>query len=144
MAFAIALLLGIAGFFVRERLRAHRLRLSPDVPLVAKVAADLAELRHQRQLLLSIWSWYLLPCLGAIVIGCLTVVRVLIIKGPPGFFSALWQHPAALAWIIFYFAIVLPLCFWGVWALNRRAVRKQLEPRLEELEKLHQALISPS
>jgi hypothetical protein len=70
------------------------------------------------------------------------VVRVLIIKVQPEFFSALRQHPSALAWIIAYVVIVLPLCFWGVWALNRRAVRRQIEPRLEELEKLRQSLLA--
>jgi len=142
MVFAIALILGISGFFVRERFRSHRLRLGPDVPLVAKVEADIAELRHQRHLLLNIWSWYLMPCGGAIVIGGATVVRVLIIKVQPEFFSALRQHPSALAWIIAYVVSVLPLCFWGVWALNRRAVRRQIEPRLEELEKLRQSLLA--
>ena len=142
MAGAIALILGLSGFFVRERFRSHRLRLGPDVPLVAKVEADIAELRHQRRLLLNLRSWYLLPCGGAIVIGGATVVRVLIIKVQPEFFSALREHPAALAWVFAYVAIVLPLSFWGVWVLNRRAVRKQIEPRLEELEKLHQSLLT--
>src|SRR5208283_2917849 len=106
MVFAIALILGISGFFVRERFRAHRLRLGPDVPLVAKVEADIAELRHQRHLLLNIWSWYLAPCGGAIAIGGATVVRVLIIKAQPELFSALLQNPAALAWIFAYVGIV--------------------------------------
>lgn len=44
--------------------------------------------------------------------------------------------------IILYFAVVLPLCFWGAWFINRRAVRKLIEPRLEELEKLHRSLIA--
>ena len=34
----------------------------------AKLEADLAELRHQRRLLLNVWAWYLAPCLGAIII----------------------------------------------------------------------------
>jgi MFS family permease len=145
MAFAIALILGVSGFFVRERVRAHRLQLGADVPLIAKVEADIAELRHQRRLLLNIWSWYLLPCIGAIAIFGATVVRLLIVSPPPGvILSALWEHPAALAWIILYVAVILPLCFWGVWTINRRAVRKQLEPRLEELEKLHRELRSSS
>jgi len=49
-----------------------------------------------------------------------------------------------LAWVIFYVAVVLPLCFWGAWKINRRAVLKQIEPRLRELEDLHQALLSQS
>ena len=38
--------------------------------------------------------------------------------------------------------IFLALVSWGVWALNRWAVRKCLDPRLEELEKLHQSLLA--
>jgi hypothetical protein len=30
--------------------------------------------------------------------------------------------------------------FWGVWAMNRRTVRRNLEPRIEELEKLRRGL----
>ena len=144
MAFAIALILGVAGFFVRERFRARRLRLGVDAPLLAKVEADIAELRHQRRLLLSLWSWYLTPLAAAIVIVSATLARVTISKAPPGILAALWEHPAALAWIILYFAIVVPLCFWGTWTVNRRAVRKGIEPRLEELEKLHHDLTSSS
>ncbi len=144
MVFAIALILGVSGFFARERFRARLLRLGADAPLLAKVEADIAELRHQRRLLLNIWSWYLAPISAAMVIVCATLVRILVFKGPPGFLSTLWEHPAALAWIILYFAVVLPLCFWGAWALNRRAVRKGIEPRLEELEKLHRDLTSSS
>ena len=142
MAFAIALILGVSGFFVRERIRAHRLRLGADAPLLAKIEADIAELRRQRHLLLNLWSWYLAPLAAAIVIIGATLARITIIKAPPGFLAALWENPAAVALIIAYVVIVLPLCFWGVWTLNRRAVRKQIEPRLEELEKLHRDLLS--
>lgn len=142
VVFAIALILGVSGFFIRERFRARRLRLGADAPLLTKVEADLAELRHQRRLLLNIWSWYLAPLAASIVVVGATVLRILVVKGPPGILSSLWEHPAALAWIIFYFAIVVPLCFWGTWTVNRRAVRKGIEPRLEELEKLHRDLTS--
>jgi hypothetical protein len=40
--------------------------------------------------------------------------------------------------------LLLALTYWSVWALNRRAVRSQIDPRLEELEELYQSLISPS
>ena len=40
--------------------------------------------------------------------------------------------------------LLFALVSWGVWALNRRAVRKQIEPRLRELEDLRQALLSQS
>jgi hypothetical protein len=129
---AVVLMLGLTGFFIRERVRAHRLRLGADAPLLAKIEADLAELRHQRRLLLSVGKWYLAPCIAAAVIfGGTTMVHAPIVLSAK-----------LLAGVIMLF--VLALTCWGVWALNRWAVRKQLEPRLEELEKLHQALLSPS
>ena len=52
------------------------------------------------------------------------------------------SSPTAAAWIFDYFAIIVPLCFWGAVANNRRAVRNNLDPRLAELEKLHADLFS--
>lgn len=140
LAAAIALFLGISGIFLRERLRTRRLHLGADATLLDKVAADLAELQHQRRLLLKLWSWYLAPCLGAMLIAGFTVVRHL----PPEFLRALREQPSAIAFIAGYCGIVLPACFWGVWALNRRIVRRNLEPRIAELEKLRSDLLSSS
>jgi len=144
LVFAIALVLGVSGFFVRERFRAHRIRLGAEASMLTKVEADIAELHHQRRLLLNLWSWYLMPLAAAIVVVSLTLGRVLMIKAPPVFFTTLRENPVALFWIVLYFAGVLPLCFWGAWAINRRAVRKQIDPRLAELEKLHADLLASS
>jgi hypothetical protein len=38
--------------------------------------------------------------------------------------------------------LLLMLMCWSVWALNRCAVRRQIEPRLAELEKLRQSLLA--
>ncbi len=141
IALAIGLILGVSAFFARERIRAHRNRLGPGVPLLARLEAEIAELQHQRQLLLHVWSWYLAPCVGAMAIIFFTVIRILR-QTQPDFFPALWAHPAALAWIFLYFALVLPGCYWGIWAMNRRAVRRQIEPRLEELSKLRADLLA--
>lgn len=138
MAGAILLILGISAFFLRERLRARRFRLGLDATLLAKVEADLRELRHQRDLLLNLWRWYLGPCLAAMLVFCFTVARAI----PPAFWTALKSQSAAIAWIALYFAVILPACFWGAWALNRRVVRKGIEPRIAELVKLRDGLAS--
>jgi hypothetical protein len=140
LALAIGLILGVAGFFTRERFRARRLRLGADAPLLAKIDADIGELRHQRRLLLNLWSWYLAPIAVAMVIVVVTIARLL----PPDFLKALRNSPSALALIAFYFVVIVPLCFWGAWAINRRVVRKGIEPRLAELEKLRADLLSPT
>jgi hypothetical protein len=132
IALAVVIMLGLAGFFVRERVRAHRQRLAADAPLLAKFEADLAELRHQRRLLLSVARWYLAPCFAAAAILAGTTM----VHAPIALSAKL------LAGVIML--IILALVSWGVWALNRWAVRKQIDPRLEELEKLRQSLISPS
>ncbi len=128
IAVAILLTLGVTAVFIRERVRAHRRRLGLDAPLLLKIEADIAELRHRRRLILNVWWWYLTPLGAAITIVCLTIAR---------------QRPY-VDWVFlsayFVFCAVL---FVGIWAMNRRAVRKQLEPRLAELEKLRSDLLSP-
>lgn len=133
---AIVLILGVAVFFLCERVRAHRLRLGPEATLLAKLEAELAELRHQRQLLLSVRTWYLAPCAGAMALFCLAMARKMIRDVPSGFFTLLMDHPIVIAWIAGYFLVLVPLLFWGIWAMNRRVVHKNIEPRIAELEKL--------
>ena len=130
-ALAIACILWVTGFFIRERIRTHRNRLGPDAALLAKLEAEIAELRHQRRLLLSIWTWYLAPCLAAILIVLATVV----LNVPRGVLS---DHLLFIGGYI----VLGGVLFWLIWFANRRAVRKQLEPRLEELERLHRSLIA--
>ena len=116
MAFAIALMLGLTGFFVRERFRAHRHRLGSDAPLLAKLEADLAELRHQRRLLLNVGTWYLAPCIAAAAV----VAGTAIVHAPVVLSAKLLAGAIML--------VLLALTCWGVWALNRWAVRKCLNP----------------
>ena len=130
IALAVVLMLGLTGFFVRERFRAHRQKVGADASLVAKLEAEIAELRRQRGLLLNVGTWYLAPCIGAAAI----VAATTLIHAPRPLAAKLL---AGLIMLIF-----LALVSWGVWALNRWAVRKQIDPRLEELEKLHQSLLA--
>jgi hypothetical protein len=129
-ALAVVLMLGLAGFFVWERFRAHQQKVGADASLVAKLEAEIAELRRQRGLLLNVGTWYLAPCMGAAAIGAATAL----IHAPKPLAAKLAAGAIML--------ILLALVSWGVWALNRWAVRKCLDPRLEELEKLHQSLLA--
>jgi hypothetical protein len=142
MAIAIALTLSLSAFFCNERIRAHRLRLGPDATMIAKLEAEIAELRHQHRLLFNVGKWYLAP-VGAIWATMLvTVIRHAKIHdrfGPT--FADLMGNPATAGFIILYFVIIVPLSFWGIWIVNRRAVRKRIEPRIEELEKLKRELL---
>jgi hypothetical protein len=132
MGFAILMILLVATVFIRERLRSRRNRLGADATVLAKVEADLAELRHQRQLILRVWAWYITPCAVAMLIHGSVILRR-VRPGDP------LREP--VSFVVIGLCIVL-LC-WIVWVINRRAVRTRIEPRLAELEKLRHDLLSP-
>ena len=131
MGVAILMILTVAGVFIRERLRSRRNRLGADAPLMVKISADLAELRYQRRLLLRVWFWYIAPCAIAMLIHASVIVR----RTRP------WdplREPISLGAIMIFIGLVC----WFAWIINRRAVRLRIEPRIAELEKLHQDLSS--
>ena len=141
IALAIALLLGVTAFFVKERVRAHRQRLGPETPILAKLTADIAELQHQRTLLRSIWKWYLAPIAAAMTIFGITLLKVATQTIPPEVLTRLVHHP--LIWGLLAATFVgCAACIFLAWRINQRAVQKQIEPRLEELEKLRAGLLS--
>ena len=70
----------------------------------------------------------------------LTLLRVAINKIPPDLFTRLVFHP--LIWILLIVTFgICASCLWFVARINQRAVRKQIEPRLTELEKLRADLL---
>jgi len=130
IAVSVALLVGISVFFVRERIRARRIHVGGEAPMLVKLEADIAELQHQRRLLLHVDLWYLAPCLAALVI----------------FAATLGQHAPAASpkdhlFQAGYWLFVVYL-YWHIRKLNHRAVRLQIEPRLEELRKLRADLLT--
>ena len=137
ISLAIACILWVTGFFIKERIRTHRNQLGSDAPLLAKLEAEIAELRHQRRLLFNVGTWYLAPCLAAILI----VLATILLNAPAGVLAG---HRSLIVGFFGGYIALVGLFFWFVWSLNRRAVRKQIEPRLEELERLQQSLISSS
>jgi hypothetical protein len=130
---AMVLVLGVSGCFVRERLRAQQHRVSPHASLRVKIEAELAELRHQRLRLRRIWLWYLGPIGAAIGI----VFATLVARTSP--YSPL-RDPV----IVTGFGLFFTACLIFAWLVNRHAARTQLDPRIAELEKLHQAVLSES
>jgi len=136
MGIAIALTLGVTVFFCLERIRVHRGRLGPEAPVAVRIAHQLAELRRQRRLLYNIIPWYLAPLGASWALVVFAALRVGASHAPPGYFMDLMRNPATAAFIIGYFVIVVPLCFWGAWFMNRRAVLRHIDLRIEELEKL--------
>jgi membrane protein implicated in regulation of membrane protease activity len=125
-----ALVLGVTVFFILERFRSRRSRVGPGVPLLAKIESDLAELRHQHRLLMNVGTWYL----GPIV---LSWAIALADSGFHGMSGGL-RTPLAMG----AYAGSSLLLFWFIWKLNRRAARKNLEPKIAELEAMRDGLLS--
>ena len=107
----------------------RRRRLGADASLKAKVESDLAELRHQRWLLREVWLWYIAPIAVAMLLHVSVVVRKV---GP----SDPIQPPVLLGLA----CLIIALACWFAWTINREAVKKQIDPRIEELEKLQRDL----
>ncbi|HEY5078483.1 MAG TPA: hypothetical protein VII43_01495 [Opitutaceae bacterium] len=130
MAIGIVLILGVSGFFLRERLRVRRVRLGADASLLTKVDFDIAELRHQCRLIRTLWAWYLGPCAAAIAIQVGVIYRR----------TAPWD-PLRDPWVLLGFAAFFAIILWIASAMNQNALKKRLLPRLEELEKLRRDLL---
>jgi chromate transport protein ChrA len=78
-------------------------------------------------------AWYITPCVVAILIHVSVIVR-----------HAKPQDPILEPLSLGLAGIFLALLGWAVWAINRRSVRKQIEPRIAELETLRTDLLSPT
>jgi hypothetical protein len=127
---AMALLLGVTAVYIYQRLLARKFRVNAATSMLAKVEADLAMLRRQRRLLAMIWWWYLGPILATVLIVHFTFVRQAPVWNP-------LRDPVFSAGFVGFYV----LCIGFVWFINRQAGRKQLEPRIAELEKLRGELV---
>ena len=129
VAIAVLLMLALSGFFVWERVRARRAEPAPDAPLLVRLEAEIGELRRQHFLLSRVATWYFGPCVlaGAIFGG--TVIA----QAPT---------PAVVKVLAGGVMVtIFALSGWGVIAINRRAVRGTIEPRLQELEMLRREFL---
>jgi hypothetical protein len=130
---AAAILLILGGFAVTSGAcwlsarRARRAQAGPDAPLLAQVEADLADLQRRRRGLLTMRTWHY----GPVYAAALLIPFMLALRGPGG---AGW-FPVAFSC---YFSAVLLLS----WMHNRREVRRRIDPRLDELERLRRGLLA--
>ena len=129
---AAGLPLGVAAFFIIDRVLMHR-RASPQGETVAaEVERAAAAVRHQIWLLRNVLWWYILPLAVAT-----TMIGVQFILYAPE------TMPAVVRWIMG--ALVLLTTGWfdlWVWRLNQKAVRDDLLPRLAELEQRRDELLN--
>lgn len=131
MAIAIGFIVFVVVIFLRERSRVRQIRQGAETPLIKKIEANLGELRHQRRLLRNVLWWYILPANGAIITHGIVIMRQL-----PD-----WSimHTTSARFIMGGF--IVSLCVF-IWWLNQRAIRVQIDPRIIELEKLRNDILS--
>jgi len=111
---------GVGAFMLVDRLLQRGKRPVAKDPLKTCIEGSLFQVNHQIWLLKNILWWYLSPFVAAwgISVGV-----------------SIWQlrHVGLSAVIGWGICILI---YWGVYRLNQIAVRKDLEPRRQELEAL--------
>ncbi len=136
----LALLLGVSLVFVFDFVRAHRSRLPGDATILAKIDAEIAELRHQRRLLARIGLWYFFPMAASFVLIVSAWAARIGREIPPGMLPAALKTPTIVIWLVSTLAITGAATAW-VWREQVRAIRSRVNPRLEELKKLREDLL---
>lgn len=114
-------LVWVAGFIIVDRKLHPQDRNRPEDSLLESAGASLAQVEHQIWLLGNVLWWYLLPLLVPI----LTFVGHVVVQ-----VSRSWGEAIGAATPVFAFVLVL---YALIYLLNQYAVRKQLEPRRQEL-----------
>lgn len=103
-------------------LRARRLGATrasdPAAPVATALRAELDEVDAQISLLRNVGWWYVAPLIGG---------SVLIVAGSRG---------RAGTWFTLGYTAFASLLAWAIIALNRRAVRRVLEPKRQEIQSL--------
>jgi hypothetical protein len=132
---------GVTCVFVVDQVRIWKTRLGPETPLLAKVEAEIKELRHQRRLIQTWIWWYLLPLVLGIVIGLYGLSRANFGEAPSGMLEAIFTTPATRNWIIIL-SLTVSIALWRVVAANRETVEKRINPRLQQLETLRGSMLS--
>ena len=111
----------VGGFMLVDRFRQRRQCPPYSNALLACVEDALAQVNHQVWLLKNVFWWALLPSGVAVALV---------------FCRAVWKMQDF--WDRFLIAPIMGLffvfCFWGLYHLNQRAVRRSLEPLRQELE----------
>ena len=110
----------VGGFMIVDRLRQRKGSVESSAPVVDVLGQALAEVEHQIWLLRHVLWWYIGPLMGALSLP--QIYRLL---------NGIGTERGNLVMLVFYF-----LLGYGVWRLNQYAVKKDLEPRREELRKL--------
>jgi hypothetical protein len=115
---------GVGLFMMMDRWLQHKKRPLTNDSLRSCIEASLLQVNHQIWLLKNVFWWYLLPLAAPIGIS---VSASIWSTRQAGFF-------VVTVWVAFM--LVGVVIYWGIYWLNQHAVRKNLEPRRQELESL--------
>jgi CubicO group peptidase (beta-lactamase class C family) len=121
---AVPALLWIASFMLVDRRRHKRHPPEPGEPPGRHVEDSLAQVEHQIWLLRNVLWWYLLP----------PGLAILAFFGQVGWLAR--DSGWMVALVVAGMAAVVVLLFAGLYWLNQRAIRSELEPRRRELQAL--------
>jgi hypothetical protein len=113
---AVVLVSAIVMFLRMRRARRLPSEVLADRPIAEVLRAELAYLDGQIRLLETVLWWYVLP---------LAIGPVLIVAGMRG-----------VSWLTLGYAVIVAAIGWGVYALNRHALRDDLRPRRRAIEVL--------
>jgi hypothetical protein len=120
----------VGGYILVDRFRRRGRSAQFGDSLLGCVEASLADVEHQIWLLKNVFWWYLLP----LAIGMVVVLVSMTIS--------INDMPAAMRWAVFLpMGLFCALVFAGVYWINQVAVRKELEPRRQELLAVRENLI---
>jgi CubicO group peptidase (beta-lactamase class C family) len=108
-------------FFLVDRIRHKQKCVGPDESLLESVKESLIQVDHQIWLLRNMFWWYLLPCTIAVLAF---FAQNAWLKN-----SGFWPITLALAPYLLFLLVL----YGFVYYLNQRAVRRDLEPRRDEL-----------
>lgn len=103
-------------------------------PLLRCVESSLNQVNHQIWLLKNVLWWYLLPPgvgIGIFIIFCAwgTIWNIVT-------WNIIAKEFTAILGFLIGYSVFCVLLFWGIYWLNQRCVRKELQPRRRELETL--------
>ena len=108
-------------FILVDRIRHKQQPSEPGEPLLDCVRVSLTQVEHQIWLLRNVFWWYLLPF----------TIAILAFFAQDAWLNHSGFWPIALAFVPF--ALFLLVLYGFVYYLNQRAVRRELEPRRQEL-----------
>jgi len=128
IAAVIPLLVGV--FFMVDRIYMRMNSKPKGESLLIELDRSIREVNHQIWLLRNVWWWYIIP----LSISSFLLGLQIVLYGPE-------TMPVFVKWIVGAL-VLLPIGFvdWWVWKLNQKAVEKELNPRLEQLQEKRDSL----